>query len=85
MSKNKKQPKITEVYMQINSYKNSERFMLKVPYRFKYVLDSLMNENETCKDFHNSKDILQYFCELYTNLNEEERREYELLLFTNIR
>lgn len=84
MSKNKKQTKHTEVYMQINSHKNEQSFLLRVPFRFKYILDSLMKENENCNDFHNSRDILQFFCELYTSLSEEERREYEFLLNSKI-
>ena len=87
MSKNKKnkkkQTREPEVYMQITSDKTSEKFMLKVPSHYKDVLNGLMNDGE-CKDYHNSHEVLQLFCELYTGFTDKKREEFEALLCSKV-
>ena len=81
--KNKKQTREAEVYMQITSDKTSEKYMLKVPSHYKDVLNGLMEDTE-CKDYHNSHEVLQLFCELFTSFSEKKREEFEALLCSKV-
>ena len=87
MSKNKKnkkkQTREPEVYMQITSEKTSEKFMLKVPSHYKDVLNGLMEDSEY-KDYHNSHEVLQLFCELYTDFTPKKREEFETVLNSKV-
>ena len=80
MSKNKKkkQNNPMEVYMQIMDSKTEEKHMLRVPSNFKNVLESLIQEDKN-KDFHNSHDILQLFCEVFTGFDKNTKNEYTIL------
>ena len=79
----KKQTREPEVYMQITSDKTSEKFMLKVPSHYKDVLNGLMEDSE-CKDYHNSHEVLQLFCELYTDFTPKKREEFETVLNSKV-
>ena len=81
--KNKKQNKTPEVYMQITDPKDDEKYMLKVPSHFKDILNSIMDDDD-CRDFHNSPDILQLFCEVYTGFDNTKRKEFEILLNSKV-
>ena len=87
MSKNnknkKKQTREPEVFMQITSDKTSEKFMLKVPSHYKDVLNGLMADT-ACKDYHNSQEMLQFFCELFTELDHKKRSDFEVLLNSKV-
>lgn len=82
-NKNKKQNKPQDVYMQITDPKNDEKYMLKVPANYKNVLDSLMSCDES-EDYHNSHEILQFFCEIYTGFDNTKRKEFEVLLNSKV-
>ena len=87
MSKNnknkKKQNREPDVFMQIGSDKTDEKIMLKVPSHYKYVLNRLMADT-ACKDYHNSQEMLQFFCELFTELDHKDRSFYEVLLNSKV-
>ena len=85
MSKNNKRKKQStpETYMQITNPATEERYMLKVPFNYKRILESLVKDNES-NDFHNSLDILQFFCEIYTGFDNEKRKEFEVLLNSKV-
>ena len=85
MSKNNKRKKQStpETYMQITNPATEERYMLKVPFNYKEILESLVKDNES-NDFHNSLDILQFFCEIYTAFDNEKRKEFEVLLNSKV-
>ena len=87
MSKNsknkKKQNRELEVFMQIGSDKTDEKIMLKVPSHYKDVLNRLMADT-ACKDYHNSQEMLQFFCELFTTLDHKDRSFYEVLLKSKV-
>lgn len=87
MSKNKKnkkkQTREPEVYMQITSDKTSEKFVLKVPSHYKDVLNDLMGDSEY-KDYHNSQEVLQLFCEVYTDFTPKKRQEFETVLNSKV-
>ena len=78
MSKNKKK-KQTEVFIQIHNPAKNEKYILKVPKKFQSVLGSLL-PGSSQQDFHNSCEILQFFCEIYTAFDKKTREEYEVLL-----
>ena len=79
-NKNKKnQNREPDVFMQIGSDKTDEKVMLKVPSHYKDVLNRLMADT-ACKDYHNSQEMLQFFCELFTKLDHKDRSFYEVLL-----
>ena len=85
MSKNKKkkQNNPMEVYMQIMDAKTEEKHMLRVPSNFKNVLESLIKKDEN-KDYHNSPDILQLFCEVFTGFDKNTKNEFEIILNSKI-
>lgn len=72
-NKHKKQNEPNEVFMQITNPDNNEKCMLKIPTHFKNVLDSLMSDAER-KDYRNSHEILQFFCEIYTAFDKKRER-----------
>ena len=78
-NKNKKKQNHDEVFMQICNNQNGEEYMLKVPSHYKYVLNRLMDGTE-CTDYHNSQEMLQFFCELFSKLDHKERCDIEVLL-----
>ena len=82
-NKHKKQNEPNEVFMQITNPANNEKCMLKIPAHFKTVLDSLMSDAE-CIDYRNSREILQYFCEIYTAFDQKTREDYEVLLNSKV-
>ena len=75
----KKQTREPEVYMQITSEKTSEKYILKVPSHYKDVLNGLIEDSD-CNDYHNSHEVLQLFCELYTDFTPKKRQEFEAVL-----
>ena len=82
-NKNKKKNNNQEVFMQISSDKTDEKVMLKVPSHYKDVLNRLMEDSE-CKDYHNSHEVLQLFCELYTDFTPKKREEFETVLNSKV-
>lgn len=82
-NKNKKKNNNQEVFMQIGSDKTDEKVMLKVPSHYKDILNRLMADTD-CKDYHNSEDMLQFFCELFTELDHKDRSFYEVLLNSKV-
>lgn len=84
-NKNKKnQNREPDVFMQIGSDKTDEKVMLKVPSHYKDVLNRLMADT-ACKDYHNSQEMLQFFCELFTKLDHKDRSFYEVLLNSKVK
>ena len=69
--------------MQITNPATEERYMLKVPFNYKSILDKLTQTDES-DDYHNSLDILQYFCRIYNGFSNKQRKEYEILLNSKI-
>ena len=82
-NKNKKKQNHDEVFMQICNNQNGEEYMLKVPSHYKYVLNRLMDGTE-CTDYHNSQEMLQFFCELFTDFTPKKREEFETVLNSKV-
>jgi len=79
-NKNKREnKKHDDVYMQISNNQNGEEYMLKVPENYKHILNRLMDGTE-CTDYHNSQEMLQFFCELFSKLDHKGRSFFEVLL-----
>ena len=72
-----------EVFMQIRNNQNGEEYMLKVPENYKHVLNVLMIGTEYT-DYHNSQEMLQFFCELFSKLDHKERCDIEVLLNSKV-
>lgn len=82
-NKNNKKDNKQEVFMQISSDKTDDKIMLKVPSHYKDILNRLMADTD-CKDYHNSGDMLQFFCELFTELDHKKRSDFEVLLNSKV-
>ena len=87
MAKNKKKnQKIdSDVFMQISSEESPTTYMLKVPVQYKSILDNLMEEQSGQGNYHNSKQMLQFFCELFEELDHDGRSNFEVLLNSGIK
>ena len=84
MAKNKnKKKQRTEVFMQIHNPAKNEKYILKVPKKFQSILNSLM-PGQAPQDFHNSREILQFFCEQFVELDDKSKCDFEAFLNSEI-
>lgn len=86
MTKNQKKTQNTDkdVFMQISSVGNSTKHMLKVPKQYKPILNELYADTTDVSDYHNSHQMMRFFCELFTELDYESRSNFEVLLNSGI-
>lgn len=76
----KKNQNKKDVFMEIINKKENTTYMLKVPESFRFVLDDLMATEKESIDFHNSKQMLQFFCELFSSASHKKRSAFEIII-----
>ena len=77
---NKKKQNHEEVFMNIEDRLTNKIFTLRVPYSFKFIMEDLMDPEKEIHDYHNSNDMLMYFCELFCSASDKKRNTFEMVI-----
>lgn len=77
---NKKKQNHEEVFMNIEDRLTKETYLLKVPYAFRFIMQDLMDPEKEIHDYHNSNDMLMYFCELFCAASDKKRNTFEMVI-----
>ena len=77
---NKKKQNHEEVFMNIEDRLTKETYLLKVPYAFRFIMQDLMDPEKEIHDYHNSNDMLMYFCELFCAASDKKRNTFEIVI-----
>ena len=66
--------------MNIEDRLTKKTYTLKVPYAFRFIMEDLMDPEKEIHDYHNSNDMLMYFCELFCAASDKKRNTFEIVI-----
>ncbi|MBR4295405.1 MAG: hypothetical protein IKT56_01030 [Clostridia bacterium] len=79
MSKSKRKTH-DKIYMEVNSVRQKDPYLLQVPDHFRHILDKMSGVEYVVSDYRNSACLLKVFCDEFCDLSDKKKHKFEMLI-----